>query len=144
MNFESLRQKLKRNIERERPLERPLERVSRKLWPWSEAKLVRYVILLAAMDYLSTYVFLEISPNRHLREGGPLAGWALRTGGFGKLFLVDAAIVLILISLAIGFRWLYGRLGFGGLGRTAFVFLLVPYFVVTLAVVYNNILLAFL
>jgi hypothetical protein len=144
MNFSSLRKRLERKIARDRSLERPLESVSKSLWPWSEAKLIRYVILIAALDYVSTYAFLKLSSNPDLVEGGPIAGWALRTGGFGKLFLVDAAIVLSMIILAVGLRSLYTTWGFGGLGRAAFVILLIPYFVITLAVVFNNVLLAFL
>jgi hypothetical protein len=116
LNFESLGRGLKGNLEKERPLERPLEKVSSSLWPWSEGKLARYVLLLAAMQ----------------------------TGGFLRLFVVDSAVVLTLVLLAVLVRTLYARLGFKGFGRAAFVFLLIPYFVVTLAVVYNNVLLSFL
>ena len=144
MNFSSLRNRLESKIERDRPLERRLEAVSKTLWPWSESKLIRYVILIAALDYLSTYAFLRVSSHSYLIEGGPIAGWALQTGGFARLFLVDAAAVLSLIFLAVGLRSLYTRWGFRGFGRSAFIFLLIPYFVVTLAVVYNNVLLAFL
>jgi hypothetical protein len=144
VNFSSLKTRLESNAERNRPLERALEAISKSLWPWSEAKLIRYVALIAAMDYVSTYAFLKISSNGNLVEGGPIAGWALQTGGFARLFLVDAGIVLSLILLAIGLRSIYTRWGFNAFGRAAFIFLLVPYFVVTLAVVFNNVLLAFL
>lgn len=144
MNLSLLRNRLASKMERERSLERPLEAVSKSLWPWSEAKLIRYVILIAALDYVSTYAFLKVSSNHNLVEGGPIAGWALQTGGFGRLFLVDAATVLSLIFLALGLRSFYTTKGFRGLGRTAFVVLLVPYFVATLLVVYNNVLLAIL
>jgi hypothetical protein len=131
------------NIARERRFEQPLVKVSRVLWPWSEAKLLRYVILLAFLDYLSTYAFLRVRSSDQVVEGGPVAGWALRTGGFGRLFIVDAVIILALILLAIAVRLIYARSGFRGLGRAGFVFMLIPYFAVTLAVVYNNVLLAF-
>jgi hypothetical protein len=143
INPELLTLSLKRSAERERRLERPLESLSRSLWPWSESRLLCLVILLGAMDYASTYAFLNYSKS-HPFEGGLLAGWALRTGGFLRLFLVDAASIAGIILLAIGVRYLYTRMGFRGFGRAAFVFSLFPYIMVALAVVYNNVLLAFL
>jgi hypothetical protein len=64
----------------------------------SEGKLARFVLLLAAMDYVSTYAFIRLSSNDHVTEGGPIAGWALQTGGFLRLFLVDSAVVLSLTT----------------------------------------------
>ena len=136
--------KMMESFERDRPLERPLEAISRKLWPWPESKLIRTIGVLAALDFISTYVFLEISTNHRLVEGGPLAGWALQRGGFFGLFLVDLLSVGSLVLLALAVRALYQRLGFTGLGRTALVFLLVPYLIVILAVIYNNIVVSFL
>lgn len=120
-------------------MERPLEAFSRKLWPWPESKLIFLVTLLVGLDYASTYAFLDLGRNHQVVEGGLLAGWALQTGGFLKLLLVDAITVGGLILLGLGLKSLYSRLGFPGLGRTALIFLLIPYFIVTLAVVYNNI-----
>jgi hypothetical protein len=139
-----LKSRLMQSFERERPIERPLEAISRKLWPWSESRLIRTVGVLAALDFISTYVFLEVSTNSRLVEGGPLAGWALKNGGFFGLFLIDFLSVGSLILLGLAVRALYRKLGFAGLGRTALVFLLVPYLIVILAVIYNNILVSFL
>lgn len=120
-------------------MERPLERFSKQLWPWSESRLLFFIGLLATLDYISTYTFLTFGSNPQVVEGGLLAGWALQTGGFLKLFLVDIACVGILIILAISMRSLYSKVGVRGLGRAAFVFLLIPYFIVSMAVIYNNI-----
>ena len=141
--LEVIRDNLRKSLERERKLDRPLEAISRRLWPWPESKLVTYVGLAALMDFLSTYAFLTFGRHGHVAEAGLLARWALHTGGFLGLFLVDAICIGILILLAVGLRSLYSRLGFNGYGRTAMVFLLTPYFVIIMAVVYNNILLSF-
>jgi hypothetical protein len=130
--------KLRSHLEQERTMERRLESFSQKLWPWSEKKLFKLVILLAVLDYLSTYAFLTFGSSPQVIEGGLLAGWALRTGGFFKLFLVDTACIGALTSLAFLTRSVCFWLGFRGLGRATFVVLLIPYFVVIMAVVYNN------
>jgi hypothetical protein len=140
----TIKANFRRNAERERKLERPLEALSRLLWPWPESKLVLFVCLAALMDYLSTYAFLTFGHRGHVSEAGLIAGWALQTGGFLRLFVVDAGLIGALILLAFALRSLYTRLGFRGFGRTALVFLLIPYFVIIMAVVYNNILLSFL
>jgi hypothetical protein len=142
--FDTLKENLKRSAERERKLERPMEAVSRVLWPWPESKLIFYVCLAALMDFSSTFALLTFSRNGQVAEAGLIAKWALQTGGFPRLFLIDAAMIGALILLALGLRTLYNRLGFRGFGRTALVFLLIPYFVIIMAVVYNNILLSFL
>ena len=140
--FINLRDRPRRGIERERKLERPIEAFSRVLWPYQEYQLVLYVCLMAALDYASTFAFLELSSNSHVSEVGLLAKWALQTGGFPTLLLVDLAYVGGLICLAIGVRHLYSKLGFSGFGRAAFVFLLIPYFIFTLAAIVNNIIIA--
>ena len=142
--FESTKDRVRKNVERERKLERPLEKVSMLLWPWNESRLVLFVSLLAVLDYVSTFAALELSGNNQVYESGLLANWALETGGFFKLFMVDAASIGALILLAIGVRSLYNRWGFPGFGRTGFVFLLIPYAVIIMVVVINNILLTFL
>jgi hypothetical protein len=142
--FDTLKENLKRSAERERKLERPMEAVSRVLWPWPESKLIFYVCLAALMDFSSTFALLTFSRNGQVAEAGLIAKWALQTGGFTRLFLIDAGMIGALILLALGLRALYNRLGFRGFGRTALVFLLIPYFVIIMAVVYNNILLSFL
>lgn len=134
-----LKTRLRSNFEREHALELPFEAFSRKLWPWSETKLLLLVGILAVLDYVSTYSFLTYGRIPQVAEGNHFAAWALKTGGFPKLFLMDLISVGTLILLAVVARHLYSRLGFRGLGRIAFVLLLVPYFVVIMAVVYNNI-----
>jgi len=135
---------LHKSIERERPLERYVETASRLLWPWSGLKLVSVVVLLAALDYTSTYAVLELSGNKYIYETSPIASWALQVGGFRTLFLVDLAIIAALLLTAAGARYLFSRWGFTGFGRTAFVILLVPYVIATMAAVFNNIALTFL
>lgn len=141
---ELIKNRLRRSIETERTLERPFEKFSRILWPWSESKLVLFVNLMAILDYFSTYVAFELSRNNQVTEVGLLAKWVLQTGGFLELFLVEMTVMVVLILLAMGARLLYTRLGFPGFGRTAFVFLLIPYALIIVAVVFNNILVAFL
>ncbi len=136
--YDSAKDSFKKGLNRQRVLEAPLEAFSRKLWPWSDSKLVFFIVVLAILDYVSTYAFLTFgSPD--LVEGGPLAAWALQKRGFSGLFLMDMLTVGTLIILAFSLRSLYSKLGFRGLGRTAFIFLLIPYFIVAMAVVYNNI-----
>jgi len=142
--FNGVKNRVRKSIERERALERPIEAFSRVLWPYPESKLVFYVSLLAVLDYVSTFTALELSVNSHVSEVGLLAKWALQTGGFPGLLLMDAAAIVILICLAFGVRSLYTKLGFNGFGRAAFVFLLIPYFVFIMGVVVNNVLLTFL
>jgi hypothetical protein len=125
-------------LNRERAIERLMESFAKKLWPWSESKLIFLICLLAVLDFVSTYAFLTFG-NPQVIEGGLLAAWALQTGGFLKLFLLDLVFITILILLATHLREIYSKFGFQGLGHTAFVFLLVPYFIVIMAVVYNNI-----
>jgi hypothetical protein len=124
-------------------MEVPLEAFSKKIWPWSDSKLIFFVVVLACLDYVSTFAFLTFGSD-NLSEGGLLAGWALRTGGFPKLFLVDVAVVGTLIMLALKIRSFYAKLGFQRMGRAAFILILVPYFVVIVAVVYNNVVSTFI
>jgi len=92
------------------------------------------------LDYISTYFALQ---NANTYEDGPLAGWALRTGGFPLLFLVDITAAGTLSLVALGSRFLYGRSGFKGYGRAAFIVVLLPYVIRTLIVVVNNVVLGF-
>jgi hypothetical protein len=103
--------------------------------------LVAVVAILAGLDYLTTYVFLQLTGWGYVNEQGVLAGWALRTGGLPALLLVDAAGVLVLALVAVGVRSLYGRFGFKGFGRAAFVVVLLPYAVMAVAAVVNNLVL---
>jgi hypothetical protein len=142
--FDSIRDKLRKNIERERRLDHPLETISLVIWPYPESKLVFYVSLLAFLDYTSTFVALRLSGNSQIYEAGLLAKWALQTGGFSKLFLVDVVCIGTLICMAYIVRSIYSKMGFIGFSRAAFIFLLIPYFVFIMGVVVNNILVTFL
>jgi len=99
---------------------------------------------MATLDYASTYNALKLSVSNNVAEVGPIARWALKTAGFPYLFLIDMTVIAVLLLLAMGVRSFYVRLGFPGFARTAFVFLLTPYAVIILAIVFNNVLVAFL
>ena len=135
---------VRKSLERDRSSERYVEAVSRSLWPWRESWLLALVLLLAVLDYVSTYAALELSGKMDVYEGGLLASWALRMGGFTRLFWVDMAAVSTLLLAALAFRFLHSKFGFKGFGRTAFVVVLVPYIVITMAAIFNNIVLTFL
>jgi len=142
--FDGLRNRLRNHFEQERSLERPIEAFSRALWPYPESKLVFYISILAVLDFVSTFTALELSGNGQVAEVGLLAKWALQTGGFPGLLLMDVVSIGMLTCMATGAKSLYTRLGFVGFGRAAFVFLLFPYFVFVIAVIINNVLLTFL
>ncbi len=142
--FKRLKDTARKNRERERFIEHHFEAVSRHLWPWRESRLLALVGLLAVLDYASTYAALELSGNTRVYEGGPLASWALRVGGFPSLLMVDIAAAGILLLVAITVRSLHLKFGFKGYGRTAFVVILVPYVVATMAAVFNNVALTFI
>lgn len=142
--FALVKGKVRKSLERDRSLERHVEALSWSLWPWREPWLMAFVGVVVVLDYASTYAFLELSGNPHVYEGGPLASWALRMGGFKHLLVVDMAAASALLLAAIGIRFLYSKFGFKGFGRTAFVLLLVPYAVVALAIVFNNVVLTFM
>jgi len=130
-------------IKRDRGLERYAVLVSRWLWPWQEAKLIILVTCLATLDYFSTYAFLRLS-NNNIHESGLIASWALQEGGFTGLLLIDILAIMAVFTIAISARFVYVKFGFGGFGRAAFVLTLTPYVIVTMAVIFNNIVLMFL
>ncbi len=72
------KERIHQSILRDRRREPVVERLSWRLWPWHEAWLVRCVALLPALDFLSTYVLLELANKRYVYESGPLASWALQ------------------------------------------------------------------
>lgn len=135
---------IKKSLEVDRSTERYVEAVSRSLWPWGESRLLALVGLLVMLDYLSTFAALELSGNKYLYEGGPLANWALQTAGFAGLFLFNIFIISALLLTALTIRFLHFKFGFEGFGRAAFVVMLAPYVVVTMAAIFNNVLLTFL
>jgi len=135
---------VRKSIERDRGRERYVELMSKSLWPWRESLLIILVGFLAMLDYVSTYAFLELSGNNNVYESGLIARWALDVNGFKGLLLVDILAVTTLIIIAISVRFIYTKFGFRGFGRAAFVVVLTPYVIVTMAVIYNNVVLTFL
>ena len=120
--------------------DRPVGRLSRYIWPFRETWLLVVVGSLFVLDYISTHIALQ---NANNYEDGPLAGWALRTGGFGLLFLIDVVAAGMFSLMAMLARYLYRKFGFPGYGRAAFIMLLAPYVVRTTIVVINNFILGF-
>jgi hypothetical protein len=139
-----MRYRLRKAKERDRRSERYFEAASRFLWRWSLPWLVAFAGFVALLDYGSTYAVLELSGKRYLNEGGPLASWALEKGGFAGLSLADLAAVTAISIAAVVVRFIFLRFGFPGFGRAASVFLLVPYVVMALVAVVNNMVLAYL
>jgi hypothetical protein len=119
------------------------EKVSRFIWPWQELWLLVVVGSLSLFDFLSTLTLLKLRARSGVIESGRLAGWALDTGGFGFLLLVDFVAASLLSLAAIGVRYLYTRFGFKEYGRASFVFLLLPFIAITGFAIVNNILLLF-
>jgi hypothetical protein len=138
------RRRVRQSIARDKALQQRFEAASRTLWPWRETKLIWLASVLVMLDFISTYAFLDLSGNSLLYEGGPLANWSLNTGGYMLLLLVDALAVGALIGLAFATRYVFARRGFDGYGRASFVFMLLPYSVVTFAIIFNNIVLTFI
>lgn len=139
-----MKDRMKKAVERDRRAERYVEAASRFLWRWREPWLLAFVAFVALLDYASTYAILALSGKSYLNEAGSLARWALEKGGFAGLFLADLAAVFAISLVAVTLRFVLFRFGFRGFGRAAFVFLLVPYAVVAMVAVINNLLLTYL
>jgi hypothetical protein len=139
-----IRSRLKKAKERDRRAERYVEAASKFLWRWREPWLLAFVAFMALLDYGSTYAILDLSGKSYFNEAGSLASWALEKGGFTGLFLADLAAVCAISLAAIILRSILFRFGFRGFGRAAFVFLLLPYAVMALVAVINNLVLAYL
>ncbi len=139
----SMRAAAERNKARDRGFDKYAGKLSRFLWPPRENWLLVVVFGLCALDFLTTYAALELGRNKNLYEAGPLAGWALDTGGFGFLFLVDLTAACVIALIAFGARWVYLRSGLMGYGRAAFVVALAAYVVRTAVVVVNNVVVGF-
>jgi hypothetical protein len=142
--FDRVRDRIQKDIERERGLDHPVGKISLLLWPYPESKLIFYISLLAALDFISTFIALNLNYSGQVFEVGLLAKWALQNGGFSGLLLTDIVCIGTLICLAIGVKYLYRKLGFNGFGRAAFVLLLIPYFLFIIGVVVNNVLVTFM
>ncbi len=135
--------RVRKAVERDRRAEGRVEAISRLLWPWREKWLIVLVSLLALMDFTTTSVALTLTGKGYI-EGGLVAGWALRVGGLGWLFVVDIGAVGGLSLAALTARFTCSKFGFEGYGRAAFVVLLVPYAVVAAAAAVNNLVLILL
>jgi len=131
-------------VEIERGLEKHFVRLSKMLWPWREAKLIIVTGCLTILDFASTYAFLRLRPGTDVYESGALAAWALHNGGFAGLFVFDVLAVSIISGLALLVRYVVTKVGFAGYGRAAFVLMLTPYVIVTMAVIFNNIVITFI
>jgi hypothetical protein len=132
-----------RNKARDRGFDKYAGKLSTFLWPPRENWLLVAVFSLCLLDFLTTYAALELGRNEGVYEAGPLAGWALSTGGFGFLFLVDLTAACVLGVIAFGARWVYTRSGLNGYARAAFVVALAAYVVRTAFAVVNNVLVGF-
>jgi hypothetical protein len=139
-----MKYRLRKAAERDRRAERYIEAASRSLWRWRESRLLVLVAFVALLDYATTYTILAVSGKSYLNEAGSLARWALDKGGFAGQFLADLAAVFAISLAAITLRFVLIRFGFKGFGRAAFVFLLLPYAVVAMAAVINNLVLTYL
>ena len=124
-----------RALERDRSSEPRVEAVSQFFWPWREPWLVAFAGIVAILDYTTTYAVLQLSGKEYVYEAGWLASWALRSGGFGILLLVDIAAVVGLSLIALAVRSLCLKFGYRGFGRAMFVFLLIPYVVIMCGII---------
>ena len=138
-----MQERVRKAVERDRRVEGRVEAISRALWRWREQRLVVLVALLALLDYTTTGIALELTEKGYV-EDGLIAGWALRVGGFGWLFIIDLGAVIFLSLTALAARYLLAKSGFQGYGRAAFVVLLLPYAVMAAAAAINNLVLTFL
>lgn len=139
-----VKNRLRKAHERDRRAEQYVEAASRVIWRWREPWLLAFVAFVALLDYASTYALLALSDKSYLNEAGSLASWALDKGGFTGLFLADLAAVFAISLVAIALRFIYRKFGFRGFGRAAFVFVLIPYAVVAMVAVINNLILTYL
>jgi hypothetical protein len=113
------------------------------IWPWQESRLIILVSGLALLDFISTVTALNLSSRYGAQEVGILAKWAFNLGGFPGLFLMNAAAIGTLVLFATMVRAIFRRFGFSGFGRSAFVFLFVPYAVIIVPVIINNFFITF-
>jgi hypothetical protein len=141
---EFIKRRIDKSLERDRALESQMQAAAKSLWPWEDWRLPVLSTILVLLDFSSTFACLEFSGNTQLYEGGLLAGWALRTGGWTLMLIVDLLAVGILTGVAFLMRSFFTRQGLSGYGRIAFILVLLPYTVVTFAIVFNNIVLTFI
>ncbi len=138
-----MRDMFEKSVERDRGADPHVGAISRFIWPWPESRLLFLVGCMVALDFTSTFVAIELSGGEFIGEGGRLANWALETGGFPALFLLDLTAVATMLAVAFAARRLYSRSGYVGFARITFVVALLPYAISTAGAVFNNIMLAF-
>jgi hypothetical protein len=139
--FKSYKDRLVRARAIDKGLGRYAEKLSRLIWPWRELWMSVAVGSLSILDFLSTYVLLGLSGKIGVYESGRLAVWALDRGGFPFLLLVDVVVAGALLLAALASRYMYTKYGYGDYGRAAFVFLLMPYVLMAVFAIANNIIL---
>lgn len=139
-----MRRQVSKALQRDRSSEPQVHAVSKFLWPWRETWLLALVGIVAVLDYTTTYAALQLSGKEYVYEAGWLASWALRSGGFEILLLVDIAAVVGLSLAALAARSLCFRFSYKGFGRAMFVILLLPYAVMAIVAIVNNVVLTFL
>ena len=140
--FTRLKGRFSRSLAKDKAIEPRFEAVSRFIWPWPELRLVFMVCSLAVLDFVSTYAGLKLSQKADVFERGLISGWAIRMGGFAGLFLVNLSIIVAILLVAFGARFFYNKIGFKGLGRAAFVVVLLPYVIVATGVVFSNVIIS--
>ena len=142
--FTVVKNQIRKSLERDKAFEERLRVIARKVWPWKDRWLSLLLVIIALLDFGSTYLLLEFSGNVFASEGGLLARWALRLGGMRWLLLMDILAAGVLVSVALTLRYLFSRKGYTGYGRTFFIVLQLPYVLVTAAAIINNVLLTYL
>jgi hypothetical protein len=144
--LKNMRARMEAAGERSRRIDRGFDinagKISRAIWPINETWLFAVAGLIMLLDFSSTW--FALSRNTNIGEVGLLAGWALETGGYPLLFLVDLVSIGLIGLLASAARYLFRRSGYQGYGRAAFIFIFVPYIIWTSLVVINNLVLGLL
>lgn len=123
----------------DRGLGKYAERISRFLWPWRECWLLVVAGSLCFLDFVTTYILLGLSGRNDVYESGFLASRALDRGGFLLLLAVDIIAMAVLLLLAFAARHFYRKKGLRDYGRAAFVFIVIPYIVITALVIINTV-----
>jgi hypothetical protein len=141
--FKSTHAWLIRSREIDRGLGKYAERLSRFIWPWGERWLLVVAGSLCLLDFATTYILLGLSGREDVYESGFLASRALEKGGFPVLITVDLLALAVLSLLAFAVSHFYVRKKLYDYGRAAFVFILIPYIVVTAFVIINTIIMLF-
>jgi hypothetical protein len=136
--FKSAQTWLNRSREIDRGLGKYAERISRFIWPWNERWLLVVASVLCFVDFITTFILLNLSGRNDVYESGVIASRALERGGFILMLTFDIIAMMVLSLLAFTAKRIYDRKGHRDYGRAAFVFILIPYVVVTIFVIINT------